>query len=380
MAERGFILACTAKSEQECFDRMLFSTNRIYGENVLKIRKDDLLFLVNLDTDVLYGIFRAKSDGAKDLVPEAWNGRYPYQVRVERNGKIYSTRAAKKVLSAIGSDWHDPLEAEHAHTLARYLKDPNAITAPLILKNGEKSDKPRLASTTLWDYPRQSYGKTPKGSNKYAGVTPAFVIYNMVRRYTEPGDLVLDPMAGSGTTIDVCKEEGRNAIAFDISPTRPDIRKNDARRLPLDDNSVDMVFIDSPYGDNIDYNDQQANIGKLSAESEEFYQALDQVIEECHRVLRPGKVLGWLIGDQWVKKRFTPVGFRIYNQLCKRFDTVDVICVARRSQTSNTGIWHNRALRFNFYLRGFKYLFLMRKLGDRPEESKRSVSWKQYKR
>jgi DNA modification methylase len=93
--------------------------------------------------------------------------------------------------------------------------------------------RPRKASTTLWDYPRQSYGRTPKGSNKYAGVTPAFVIYRMVRRYTEPGDLVLDPMAGSGTTIDVCKEEGRKCIAFDISPTQSDIAQNDARRITV---------------------------------------------------------------------------------------------------------------------------------------------------
>ncbi|MFH0924896.1 MAG: hypothetical protein V1872_04575 [bacterium] len=26
-----------------------------------------------------------------------------------------------------------------------------------------------------------------------------------------------------------------------------------------------------------------------------------------------------------------------------------------------TGIWHNRARQFNFYLRGFKYLFIMKK-------------------
>ena len=28
-------------------------------------------------------------------------------------------------------------------------------------------DKPPIESTTLWDYPKQSYGKTPKGNNKY---------------------------------------------------------------------------------------------------------------------------------------------------------------------------------------------------------------------
>jgi DNA modification methylase len=384
----GYIFACTSKSEQECFDRMLFATSRVYGESVLKIKKGDMLFLLNLDTDMLHGTFRAKSAGAKDIVPNAWKGRYPYQVQVSRNSKVYSLKGAKKVLSAIGvSSWRDALGAEQTQLLSRYIENPEGVALKVVKKKEEDAittaadNKPRLESTTLWDYPRQSYGRTPKGSNKYAGVTPAFVIYNMVKRYTEPGDLVLDPMAGSGTTIDVCREEGRRCMAYDISPTRPDIVQNDARRIPLEDESVDMVFIDSPYGDNIDYNDQPGNIGRISAEADEFYEALDRVMAEVYRVLKPGKTLGWLIGDQWVKKKFTPVGFRVYEQLCRHFETVDVICVARRSQTSNTGIWHNRALRFNFYLRGFKYLFIMRKpAADEEQATKRKASWTQYQR
>ncbi|HXG05762.1 MAG TPA: DNA methyltransferase [Nitrososphaera sp.] len=382
----GHIFACTSKSQQECFDRMLFAASRIYGDYVLKIKKGDLLFLLNIDTDTLYGTFRASSAGEKDIVPEAWKGRYPYQVRVSQNGQVYSITGARKVLSAMGiSSWRDTLDSEVAYSLSRYLENPTSSNLkPAKRITSDADEKPSLESTTLWDYPRQSYGKTPKGNNKYAGVTPAFVIYNMVKRYTEPGDVVLDPMAGSGTTIDVCQEEGRRCIAFDISPTRPDIKQNDARKIPLPDESVDMVFIDSPYGDNIDYNDHPANIGKLSAESDGFYRALDMVMAECHRVMKPGKVLGWLIGDQWVKKQFTPVGFNVYQSLCKYFDTVDIICVARRSQTSNTGVWHNRALRFNFYLRGFKYLFIMRKppTGEKDQQRKRRnrISWTQYPR
>jgi DNA modification methylase len=358
---------------------MLFATNRLYGENVLKIKKGDMLFLLNLDTDTLHGTFRAAANGAKDLVPEAWKGRYPYQVQVSLNGKVRSAKGAKKILSEANTSWHDSLGPEQARQLSKLIENPDSEIT--IAKTSHEESKPRLESTTLWDYPKQSYGKTQKGNNKYAGVTPAFVIYNMVRRYTDPGDLVLDPMAGSGTTIDVCKEEGRKCIAYDISPTRPDIVQNDARKIPLNDSSVDMIFIDSPYGDNIDYNDHPGNIGKISAESEEFYDALDSVISECHRVLRPGKALGWLIGDQWVKKKFTPVGFKIYEQLSKRLETVDVVCVARRSQASNTGVWHNRALRFNFYLRGFKYLFIMRKpVGSEQQAGKRKVSWTRYKR
>jgi len=375
-APNGHIFACARKSEQECFDRMLFATSRVYGENVLKIRRGDLLFLLNLDTDTLYGTFLAQSHGAKNIVPEAWKGRYPYQVEVSRNGTVHSFVGARKLLSRMGVSWHDMLDGDLAQSLSRYLENPDH-RLKIIKKTAV--DKPRLEYTTLWDYPRQTYGKIQKGNNKYAGVTPAFVIYNMVKRYTEPGDLVLDPMAGSGTTLDVCSEEERNCIAYDIAPIRPDIIQNDARKIPLATSSVDMIFIDSPYGDNIYYNDHPGNIGKISAEADQFYEELDKVMAECHRVLKPGKMLGWLIGDQWVKKKFTPVGFRVYSGLSRYFNTVDIVCVARRSQTSNTEIWHNRALRFNFYLRGYKYLFIMKKLaGELLPARRRKVSWTQY--
>ena len=227
----------------------------------------------------------------------------------------------------------------------------------------EEFPKPIVEATSLWDFPTQSYGSLKKGDSKYQGVTPAFIIYNMLQRYTDAGDLVLDPMCGSGTTIDVCTEEGREVIGYDINPVREDIVQNDARRIPLEANSVDMVFIDSPYGDNVDYNDQPGNIGQYSAELDEFYDALTEVASELFRVLKAGKTLGWLIGDQWVRRRYTPVGMYIYQMLVDHvgFIPIDWIVVARRNQSSNTGLWAYRARQHNFYLRGHKHLLLMRK-------------------
>jgi len=92
-----------------------------------------------------------------------------------------------------------------------------------------------------------------------------------------------------------------------------------------------------------------------------FFEELEKVAKEIYRILKPNKAMAWLIGDQWIKKKFTPTGFLLYQLLEKYFETIDVICVTRHNQTSNTGIWHNRARRFNFYLRGFKYLFIMQK-------------------
>lgn len=243
-----------------------------------------------------------------------------------------------------------------------------------------EDEKPILDATTLWDFPKQSYGKTRKGNNKFQGVTPAFIIYNLVQRYTQPGDLVVDPMAGSGTTVDVCKEEGRQVIGYDVSPKHAEVIKNDARHIPLEDNSVDMVFIDSPYGDNVKYSDDAENIGNISAEDEQFYDELEKIAKEIYRVLKPGKVMAWLIGDQWVKKNFTPVGFKIYNRLTKDFETVDIVCVTRRGQSSNTGIWAYRAKKFNFFLRGFKYLFIMRKpIPNEEKKVSKKIKWAKYK-
>lgn len=245
-----------------------------------------------------------------------------------------------------------------------------------------EDEKPPIEATTLWDYPTQSYGKTPKGDNKFPGVTPAFIIYNLVQRYTKQGDLVVDPMCGSGTTIDVCKEEGRKVIGFDLVSFRPDIYPCDARKIALKDECADLVFIDSPYSDNIKYSDHPACIGKISCEDERFFEELEKVIKEAFRILKPGKVLAWLIGDQWVKQKFTPVGFKLYERLSKYFETIDIVCVVRRSQTSNTALWYERARRFNFYLRGFKYLFIMRKplLKEKEKTEPRRIKWTAYQR
>jgi len=249
-----------------------------------------------------------------------------------------------------------------------------------------KHTKPNFETTTLWDFPTQNYGDKPHGNNRFQGVTPAFIIWNILHRYTKPGDLVVDPMAGSGTTIDVCEEEGRKVIGYDINPQHLKVIKNDSRKIPLEDNSVDMVFIDSPYGDNVNYSNEPGDIGKISAEDSKFYKELEKVAHEIYRILKPGKVMGWLIGDQWVKRRFTPVGFKIYQMLVDKvgFEPVDIICVARRNQSSNTKIWHYRAQRFNFFLRGFKYLILVKKPGSSNKDMQdikytETIKWGRYK-
>ena len=45
---------------------------------------------------------------------------------------------------------------------------------------------------------------------------PIGMLRDMVRRFTEPGETVLDPFAGSGTTLRAAVDEGRRAIGVEI--------------------------------------------------------------------------------------------------------------------------------------------------------------------
>lgn len=69
--QSGYVFACTKNTQDECFSHMLFSTNKIYADKMLKVKKGDALFLYNVDTDTLYGVYRAKSEGRKNIIPEA---------------------------------------------------------------------------------------------------------------------------------------------------------------------------------------------------------------------------------------------------------------------------------------------------------------------
>ena len=226
--------------------------------------------------------------------------------------------------------------------------------------------KPKLTPqvTTLWDYPSQHYGDDEQGSQSYRGATPSYVVWNVVQRFSAAGERVLDPFCGSGTTLDVCRDTGRTGIGFDLAPTRPDIRQADARSLPLKSKSVDLVFMDPPYADNLTYSDDARCIGKLKADGR-YQRAMRLVLDECARVLVPERVLAIFVCDVFQKNRgFYPLGFELFEMARAQFVPLDVVAVTRHSKTLAMGNYRKAADEGNFFLRGFNYLLLFRRKRD----------------
>ena len=222
--------------------------------------------------------------------------------------------------------------------------------------------RPKLQTSTLWYHPTQQIGEETHGDPRYPGRTPAYVIWNLLERYTREGDLVVDPFCGGGTTLDVARSLGRKARGFDVRPHRDDIEQADARRMPLEDASADFLFMDPPYSTHLAYSRRDDCIGELDAFDGSYYAAMDEVFGEVERVLRDRRYLAVYVSDSFKQKKgFEPIGFELFGLLRRRFRPVDLVSVVRGNRKLERPRFHKAAAEQNFFLRGFNHLLIFKK-------------------
>lgn len=61
------------------------------------------------------------------------------------------------------------------------------------------------------------------GNQGHPTAKPLVMVREWVRLFTDPGDLVLDPFAGSGTTLRAAKDEGRRAVGIELEQRYVDL-------------------------------------------------------------------------------------------------------------------------------------------------------------
>ena len=80
-----------------------------------------------------------------------------------------------------------------------------------------------LEPTTVWSFPTRGSWATHTGS--YRGNWSPYVPRNLILRYSNPGDWILDQFMGSGTTMVEAKLLNRNAYGIDINSHAVSIAK-----------------------------------------------------------------------------------------------------------------------------------------------------------
>jgi adenine-specific DNA-methyltransferase len=100
----------------------------------------------------------------------------------------------------------------HLTGMARLGKADRLIALPkLVYYERRISDFPVVAMVNIWDDTQDRLKK------KYVVETVPKVIERCIQMTTDPGDLVLDPTCGSGTTATVAEQWGRRWITIDTS-------------------------------------------------------------------------------------------------------------------------------------------------------------------
>lgn len=159
-----------------------------------------------------------------------------------------------------------------------------------------------LEMTTHWSFPKR--GDWATHDAKWRGNWSPYIPRNLLLRYSQEGDLILDQFAGGGTTLVEAKLLNRNIIGVDINDVAlerckekidfdyeaakgsVELHKGDARNLDfISDDSIDFVCTHPPYANIIKYSeDIEGDLSQLKVP--EFLEEMKLVASESYRVLK----------------------------------------------------------------------------------------------
>ncbi len=211
---------------------------------------------------------------------------------------------------------------------------------------------------------------------------------NLILRYTEPDDLMLDPSVGGGTASIEARLLGRQCLALDINEqalqqTRAHtgfsggttgelaILRGDAAHLPLRDNCIALVCAHPPYADIIAYSRNQ--LGDLSHQGPAaLVAALEPVANECFRVTRAGGICAVLMGDTREHGHVVPLGMETPRVFTVAGSLLQEIVIEAQHHTRLEGAWRLRAQAQGFLLLAHEYLFILQKPRSWPLVSVRN--------
>jgi ParB-like chromosome segregation protein Spo0J len=143
-------------------------------------------------------------------------------------------------------------------------------------------------------------------STGHFGNSEQGIVDNLLYLYTEPFDIVVDPFAGGGSTIDVCKKRLRR---YWVSDRLPVPERQDIRQAEISDGppalhkrwqDVALLYLDPPYWRQArnQYSQDAADLANMPLE--QFYETLVAFVDNCSSKMRTGSHIALLIQPtQW---------------------------------------------------------------------------------
>lgn len=235
----------------------------------------------------------------------------------------------------------------------------------------------QLETTSIWSFPERGSWATHNGN--WRGNWSPYIPRNIILRYSQPGDLILDQFVGGGTSLVEAKLLNRDIIGIDISDValaecatktafsynsangRVFIKKGDARNLFLIlDESIDLICTHPPYANIIQYSkDIPEDISRL--ELPQFLIEMEKVTKECYRILKPGKYCAILMGDIRRGGCVVPLGFEVMSLFENVGFKLKEIIIKEQHNCRSTGYWNARSSKQHFMLLAHEYLFIFKK-------------------
>lgn len=234
-----------------------------------------------------------------------------------------------------------------------------------------------LEMTTHWSFPKR--GDWATHDAKWRGNWSPYIPRNLLLRYSQEGDLILDQFAGGGTTLVEAKLLNRDIIGIDINEValerckekidfdyesakgRVELHKGDARNLDfISDDSIDFVCTHPPYANIIKYSEGiEGDLSQLKVP--EFLKEMKLVASESYRVLKKGRFCAILMGDTRQKGHMVPMSFDVMRIFEEAGFKLKELIIKEQHNCRATGYWKTNSIKYNFLLIAHEYLFVFKK-------------------
>ena len=190
------------------------------------------------------------------------------------------------------------------------------------------------------------------GNRKFHGNFIPEIPYIMMLRYTNIGDSILDPMAGSGTTGDVGKLIDRNVDMFDLNPINDDIQYADSLFKDFGNEKYDLIIWHPPYSNIIKFSDHLSDLSNYKYS--EFLEKFKLASSNITKSLKAGKYLILVCGEIYANGEEIPLGFLCSQILKSNGFIIKGIIVKDYGETQGGNIYNSKNKNLQIY-RHLKY-------------------------